>query len=419
MFITLTNKLYTKSVRIASGSISHLVNSIRNGPVKPLTRRGTKAGRSLIRKIKTVTGFSNTFYHSTQNGVHSRNLVSLKTDDQTQSNAIPVRITQCPAIHRHCSLTPEHSTHSKVLPIIRRTQVINPLKLYTLNCRSVKNKALSVSDLIISNEIDLAALTETWLGTDIDSIVLGDLVPEGYDIYNTPRKMRGGGVALIYNKSISVRLLTSDLTFTQFEHLECAIISQNTKLRLCIIYRPPPSKSNKLCVTTFFEEWSQYLSVHALSPEEIIITGDLNFHLDVQQDTNSQRFIQSLHEHGLKQIVDQPTHVRGHILDVVVIRENSRLLQANPIVDDQYICDSNGIVSCDHRGITSLMNSTKPPRIQKTISIRKYRNIDVGDFERDIASVLKTTCELGLDGIVDLYHEGVKAMNMHRLKPRQ
>ena len=346
--------------------------------------------------------------------MHSRNLVSLKTDDQTQSNAIPVRITQCPAIHRHCSLTPEHSTHSKVLPIIRRTQVINPLKLYTLNCRSVKNKALSVSDLIISNKIDLAALTETWLGTDIDSIVLGDLVPEGYDIYNTPRKMRGGGVALIYNKSISVRLLTSDLTFTQFEHLECAIISQNTKLRLCIIYRPPPSKSNKLCVTTFFEEWSQYLSVHALSPEEIIITGDLNFHLDVQQDTNSQRFIQSLHEHGLKQLVDQPTHVRGHILDVVVIRENSRLLQANPIVDDQYICDSNGIVSCDHRGITSLMNSTKPPRIQKTISIRKYRNIDVGDFERDIASVLKTTSELGLDGIVDLYHEGVKAMIYHR-----
>ena len=173
MFITLTNKLYTRSVRIASGSISHLVNSIRNCPVKPLTRRGTKAGRRLIRKIKTFTGFSNTFYHSPQNGVHSRNLVSLKTD-QTQSNAIPVRITQCPAIHRHCSLTPEHSTHSKVLPIIRRTQEINPLKLYTLNCRSVKNKALSVSDLIISNKIDLAALTETWLGTDIDSIVLGD-----------------------------------------------------------------------------------------------------------------------------------------------------------------------------------------------------------------------------------------------------
>ena len=60
------------------------------------------------------------------------------------------------------------------------------------------------------------------------------------------------------------------------------------------------------------------------------------------------------------------------------------------------------------------MNSTKPPRIQKTISIRKYRNIDVGDFERDIASVLKTTSELGLDGIVDMYHEGVKAMIYHR-----
>ena len=95
---------------------------------------------------------------------------------------------------------------------------------------------------------------------------------------------------------------------------------------------------------------------------------------------------------------------------LVVICENSHFLEANIIVDDQYICDSNSIVSCDHRGITSLINSTQPPKKQKTVSIRKYRNIDVGDFEKDIASFLKTTSELGLDGIVDLYHKGVKAI---------
>ena len=41
------------------------------------------------------------------------------------------------------------------------------------------------------------ALTETWLGTDVDNIVLGDLIPDGYDLYHVPRQhQRGGGGSL-------------------------------------------------------------------------------------------------------------------------------------------------------------------------------------------------------------------------------
>ena len=33
------------------------------------------------------------------------------------------------------------------------------------------------------------ALTETWLGANVDNIVLGDLIPDGYDLYHVPRNI--------------------------------------------------------------------------------------------------------------------------------------------------------------------------------------------------------------------------------------
>ena len=82
-------------------------------------------------------------------------------------------------------------------------------------------------------------LTETWLGTDVDNIVLGDLIPDGYDFYHVPRQhQRGAGVTLIYNKSL-MKLMKSDTTFTNFEHLEYTINTQNSNMRLCVAYHPP------------------------------------------------------------------------------------------------------------------------------------------------------------------------------------
>ena len=57
-----------------------------------------------------------------------------------------------------------------------------PLPIHCLNTRSVKNKAMSVADLVISRYIDVLTLTETSLGPVIDNQVLSELVPTGYDL---------------------------------------------------------------------------------------------------------------------------------------------------------------------------------------------------------------------------------------------
>jgi len=69
----------------------------------------------------------------------------------------------------------------------------------------VKNKTLAISDYITSNDFDLVALTETWLGTTNNKTVLAELVPSGYKISPS----RGGGVAVIHTSSIEIKLLDS------------------------------------------------------------------------------------------------------------------------------------------------------------------------------------------------------------------
>ena len=50
---------------------------------------------------------------------------------------------------------------------------------------------------IVSQNIDILALTETWLCCG-DNAVLNELLPPDCDIRHVDRERRGGGVALIY-----------------------------------------------------------------------------------------------------------------------------------------------------------------------------------------------------------------------------
>jgi len=177
----------------SKGPISLTMSTISlvNGTVRHSTRRGTKAGRNVIRRIKTVTGTHNHSAHYSQNGVNfsTSNLINVSCQSKDDlGSVIPSKITSFRTNQRSYdvrSINPYNLIH---IPLSSEQREIQPLRLYSLNCRSVKNKALSICDHIISNNIDIMALTETWLGTDVDNIVPGDLIPDGYDFYHVPRQ---------------------------------------------------------------------------------------------------------------------------------------------------------------------------------------------------------------------------------------
>ena len=223
--------------------------------------------------------------------------------------------------------------------VIKHRERDIPLTTCYLNARSVKNKALSVADFLISRDIDMLALSETWPGTDTDHQIINELLQSGYTIQHTsrPSEKRGAGVAVLYKCGLTIKTLDSTRNgmFTHFEHMDCSVVSNEVNVRLCIMYRPPPSKRNGFKNNVFFEEWSLYLD--RVITNDVIITGDLNFHLDNVNDADAVRFNGTLEAHGLVQHVVGPTHKKGHTLDFVITRDIFSLLIGMPIVSELYL----------------------------------------------------------------------------------
>ena len=91
-------------------------------------------------------------------------------------------------------------------------------RLSLLNARSACNKETVIRDTITEHNLDLLALTETWITTKNESRVTSGLLPEGYKIICRHRKQcRGGGVALVHRSTIKCVPATSQPDVKSFE----------------------------------------------------------------------------------------------------------------------------------------------------------------------------------------------------------
>ena len=87
------------------------------------------------------------------------------------------------------------------------------ISLSHINARSVCNKSLELQTYITWRSIDLCAITETWLRPD-DQVSLAAITPSGYKALSKPRlEGRGGGIALIYKKCITIKEININTEF--------------------------------------------------------------------------------------------------------------------------------------------------------------------------------------------------------------
>ena len=275
--------------------------------------------------------------------------------------------------------------------IVSKSDGHKSLKICSINPRSVKNKTIAICDFILSNDFDVVAITETWLSNSVDKVCKSELLPNGYKMKQVPRpgKMRGGGVAIIYKSNIDFKLISSsnDATFSTFEHIDCNLVTDKTAICLSVVYRPPPSKKNGLSTNAFLEqEWPLFLSNYATIDKPVVIVGNLNFHLDKPSDRDSLKFITCLETFGLKQHVKDPTHVAGHTLDVIITRDTDNIV-SNIEVKDPALSDSNGKILRDHYAVIFDTKFEKPKPIQKTVSFRKFKSINIEKFKEDLKSL--------------------------------
>ena len=62
--------------------------------------------------------------------------------------------------------------------------------------------------MVIDNQIDVLAISETWLESEIDGSVINELKPPYYEFphISRPSKRRGGGIGILYKLPLKLVL---------------------------------------------------------------------------------------------------------------------------------------------------------------------------------------------------------------------
>ena len=128
-------------------------------------------------------------------------------------------------------------------------------------------------------------------------------------------------------------------------------------------------------VTSFIEEWSVFLSQISLSKSNVLLLGDMNFHLDNPTSSHTRNFLLSLESHDLHQHICSPTHQCGNTLDVLITRDTDTPVCDTEVVDIS-LCNDDGHVINDHFPITFSLNLHRPNHHSKVISYKNHKNMN-------------------------------------------
>ena len=278
--------------------------------------------------------------------------------------------------HKNLINIPTANNKPGMQDVKKGTNKTRLLKMGVLNAHSVKNKSAVLKDTFVEEQLDIVAITETWLQADGHEIEISQLTPNGYTFKHVPRSSgEGGGVGLLYKSSLDVKLtVTND--YKTFEKMECTVNTGTEHIRVLVIYRPPPSPKNKLRTKDFYPELENMLDALHLTSGKLLLCGDINFHMLKINDSATKQIIDMLESRGLQQHVDSPTHRSGHCLDIVATRLDE------PLVSDLLVTDHD---ISDHFLITFHVNTNKPSPVKKQVTYRKLHAIDKDAFKKDIA----------------------------------
>ncbi|XP_045137147.1 uncharacterized protein LOC123519710 [Portunus trituberculatus] len=142
----------------------------------------------------------------------------------------------------------------------------------------------------------------------------------------------GGGVAVCFKNGLQTQELSVDLP-QQMEALFFRIVlTDNSGLLLCVLYRPP--RQGRFSLDFLAEEMDNLLQRHGC--KNVLIVGDLNFHLE-QQAYNNLVTVSGLTNH-----VTFQTHERGGLLDPVL----------SDLPEERILCQQlDKVGSSDHHAV--------------------------------------------------------------------
>jgi exonuclease III len=279
----------------------------------------------------------------------------------------------------------------------------SPFKVCMGNAQSLGNKIPTMASYLVDHDLDMCLIVESWL-TDQDKTKIGNLEKEGYHTKITPREERkGGGIICIYKKELNIIKTAPPFPIKTMEFMEVLLTYQSKKIRFVTIYRPNPSQKNRYTMSDFYIEFATLMSHYNLSKDEIIISGDFNFHVNKPNDPDAKKFIDILTTFNLVQHITQSTHILGNTLDLLITRSPSTL--TNHKVDFQI---------SDHSTILFDLNIGKTECPKKILNFRKLKAINIDEFKKDIKQLSDNSAIIdSLSDLVDFYVELNRILDNH------
>lgn len=243
-----------------------------------------------------------------------------------------------------------------------------------INARSLLHKFIQIKNYLENNNIDIMAITETWL---TDLIINERLSINGYKLLRFDRRQgRGGGIVIYVRTTLHCQLINIHVT-KHFEQLWIEFKTQNIKTLLGAIYRPP----GYVNFNEFLEEFELNISQNLLGSDNLICIGDFNINgLDLDS-LYTQKFFSLLQSYGLKQIINEPTRygqTNASLIDFILCSNSEFLISSE--VDPTLNISDHLLIKCKLK----LQVFKREPF---SLSYRNFRNFNKARFYNDLLSV--------------------------------
>ena len=241
---------------------------------------------------------------------------------------------------------------------------INYFKIHFCNTRSIYNKLNLITTHLNTENVDIIFFTETWLSKNIsDSMIC----PNGYGLIRKDRLIsRGGGVCMFFKshlKVIEIERNNENCGLDEnFDYLCVDVHDGKLIIRFFCIYIPPSSSRNVEVINYICKIISKLSS----SSKPFYLIGDFNLPLinwaipKSDGDSAHDAFLNFCLSHNYHQFIDQPTHQKGNILDLLLCNTSAKyqLLNYNVNPPLTSTCDHNLISFQIQRTSNSLPNQT-------------------------------------------------------------
>ena len=199
------------------------------------------------------------------------------------------------------------------------------MKISSLNCRSLKKHfedIASDASLLMS---DIICLNETWLETDE---ITEEVQISKYDLHLNS-KGKGKGIAIYYKREIfkhAFDIKEDEMQLSKFI---------STNLDIIVLYRSQRGNYRNL---------NQNMAEMKTEGKLTLIIGDFNFCYQNSPCNTTRKYLEN---QNYCQLIREPTHIEGHILDQAYINRN---VEAIAVTHSKYYTDHKGLAILIRKG---------------------------------------------------------------------